>query len=110
MLLEPSQGLLGHLFKRARLFKEVGGTGNDGELLRTAEQPVGSLIHLDDGLVVAANKEQGWCGHLWQIGFCEVRPPATGDDGTDRERGSCSRLQRGTGSCGTAGGTSRPGG
>ena len=57
MLLKPSQGLLCHLLKRTRLFKEVCGTGNDGELLRTAEQPVSSVIHLDDRFIVAANKE-----------------------------------------------------
>ena len=76
MLLKPSQSLLCHLLKRARLFKEVCGPRNDAKLLRAAEQPVGSLIHLDDGLVVSTDNQESRRGDRREIGFGQIRSAA----------------------------------
>ena len=57
MLLKPYQGVLRHLFRRSRFFEQMGRTRDDRQLLRTAEEPVGVLIHLDDGVVFAPDEE-----------------------------------------------------
>lgn len=76
VLLKPVGGLLRHLFECSRFFKQMRRPGNDGQLLGTAEKPIGMLIHLNDRIILASNQEQGRCGNLRQVGFGEVRPSA----------------------------------
>ena len=47
MLSEPFQGILCHLLKRSRFFKQMRRTWNNHQLLWAAEKPVGMLIHFD---------------------------------------------------------------
>ena len=95
MLSEPFQGILCHLLKRSRFFKQMRRTWNNHQLLWAAEKPVGMLIHFDHGVIFAADQQKGWCGHLRQVAFGEVRTPTARHDGTDAERSLCSRLESG---------------
>ena len=55
MLSEPFQGILCHLLKRSRFFKQMRRTWNNHQLLWAAEKPVGMLIHFDHGAIFAAD-------------------------------------------------------
>ena len=94
---KPLQGLLGHLFECSRFFEQMCGPSDDRELLGTAEKAVRLLIHLDDGLILAADQEQCRRAHLSQVPFGKVRASAARDDGTDRKVGACGGLQGGAG-------------
>jgi len=85
MLSEPFQGILCHLLDRSRFFEQMCRTRNDHQLLWAAKKPVGLLIHFNHGVIFATDKQQGWCGHVRQMAFGEVRTPAARDDGTSKE-------------------------
>src|ERR1043165_9575395 len=96
---KPLPRVLGHLFKCSGFFEEMGGSRDDRDLLGTAEEPVRVLIHLDDGLMVAADHEHGGRGHVRQVAFRKIRTSAARDDGTNRKPRPCGCLQGGAGSC-----------
>ena len=99
MPLEPLQSLPRDFLKSARFFKEVCGTRNNGELLRTAEEPIGMLIHLDHGFIFPTDEEQRRCRHLRQVPFGKVRPSAPRDDGSNGKWSLYRRLKSGCRSC-----------
>jgi hypothetical protein len=78
---KPVTCLLSHLFKRSRLFEEVGGPRNDFEADVAVHSRARSLVEIDHGLVSLANDEKRRRVYERQRVIGEVRSPTTRDYG-----------------------------
>jgi hypothetical protein len=74
VLREPLAGILCDLIERAGLLEEVGGAGDDDELVLDAQQGCGLAVHLDDGHIPPAHDEQGRGLHIGEAVCGQVGP------------------------------------
>ena len=82
MFNKPRAAELGDFFQRSRLFKKVGGSGNDLQSF-FAEKPFkGRPVKHDDRLVISTNDQQRRHSHLRNSRPREVRAAAARNDGT----------------------------
>jgi hypothetical protein len=86
---------LGHLLERARFLEQVGGAGDNLQILRGGQQLPGLAIQVDDQLVAATDHEERRGLHAPQELGREVWPSAARDDGTHGSRPFRRRDQRG---------------
>ena len=101
MTLKPLRGEMGHLFKRAGLFEQMGCAGNDLHLLFAPESRERLLVEVDHDVIFAANDEQSGGLNRWQGFTGEIGPPAARDNGFDlfAELRGCDERSRGAGAC-----------
>jgi len=77
MLREPVGRQAGHGLQRSGLFKEMGGTGNDGQGRGPRHVRRGALVQLQHPFIARADEQQGWTLHPRQIpGRRQIRAPA----------------------------------
>src|SRR6185437_16521928 len=82
---EPAAGQVRHLAEGSRLLEQVTRAGNDGEPALAFQPRQGLLIEVEDYLVRAARDEQGRRTDHGQTAAYQVRAPAQGHDGRDRQ-------------------------
>src|SRR5947209_14990580 len=80
ILLKPLSREPRHLFKRARLFKQMRSIGHDLQLLLATQLRISLLVQLDHRRVVAADDEERRRFDARQGRACEVGSAAARDD------------------------------
>ena len=76
-MLKPMPGFSSYVFERSRFFEQMTGTRDDRELFRAGELRERLLIHVDDGAVIPADKQQRRCDDSAEVRTRQVRSPAT---------------------------------
>lgn len=100
MLREPVGRQAGHGLQRSGLFKQMGGTGNDGQVGGPGHVRGGAPVEGQHLFVARAHQQQGGALHPRKItGRGEIRAPAAGDHGpyACALRGSSTQGRRSTG-------------
>ena len=113
MIAEPTGCKIGGGLQSPRLFEEVGCARDDLHSFLALEPVEGRAVHFDDGMVEAADNEEGGGGDIWKNPVREVGPAAARDDGVnDRSElrggdegggGTCAGAEIAGGDCASAG-------
>src|SRR5687767_5179040 len=66
MPLEPLAGQPGNPLQRAGFLEQVRGAGNDLHAFLTSQRTHGLFVHLDCGMVLAADNQECWSLDSWK--------------------------------------------